>query len=441
MLVSVFSVGAFATETETSGTYGEGVEWSLSPFGTLTISGNGAMADKTSSEEAPWGTGIKEVIIRNGITSIGNYAFSEQTVIWRVIIPDSVKSIGMGAFYKCSNLQDVTMPSQLDFLGEFAFCLCTSLKKISIPNGIKEIKKYSFSKCTALTSIVIPDSVTAICECAFFKCEDLGIIKFNDSLETIGNSVFWGCAVETLYFGNNLKSIGELAFTECKSLYYVQFPESLKEIGQSAFYDCYLLKSISVPESVETIGSQALGYNFVTAQGSRHVEGFSMKVVRGSAGHTYALDNNLPNFVVEGKPKLPEADSKEFMDSQNNTMPNVIENTKASALISNLAEYGLEATVFDKEENELSFDSSVGTGCKVVISDGSEYTVIVKGDVDGTGVVDSTDYLKIKAVFLHTEKLENAYLVAADADGNAVINSTDYLRIKSYFIGGIDLYA
>ncbi len=439
VISSLFSVGAFATES--SGTYGEGVEWTLSSTGTLTISGNGAMADKTNSENAPWETGVKEVIIKDGITSIGNYAFSNHTSLCNVIIPDSVLSIGNAAFYKCQSLKSVTMPAQLEAIGEFAFTLCTSLERITVPEGIKEIGKYTFAKCTALRSINIPDSVTVIRSAAFFKSEALRTVTFGKSLETIESDAFWSCAIESMYFENNLKSIGKLAFTECQSLYYVGLPESLKEIGESAFYDCSRLKSISVPESVETIGSYALGYQFVTSQGIRRVEGFSMEVVKDSTAHSYAVENNFPVAFMESKPKLPEADSKEYLDEQNKIMPNVTEKTTASDLISNLAEYGITATVFDKDETPLSSDSSVGTGCKVSISDGSEYTVVVKGDVDGTGEIDSTDYLKIKAVFLGNSTLESVYFTAADTDKSAEIDSTDYIRIKSYFIGDMDLYA
>ncbi len=438
LLSSLLPIGVFATDT--SGTYGEGVEWTLSSMGTLTISGTGAMADREDEEEAPWGTDIREVIVRDGITSIGRYAFADQPKLYAVYLPESVDLIDFCAFYNCSSLKSITMPEALETLGEFAFTLCTSLEKISVPDGIEEIGMYTFSKCTALRSIKIPDSAKAIRRAAFFKCEALRYVTFGDALEIIEESAFWGCDMEALSFGNNLKTIGKNAFIECYSLYSVDFPDSLLEIGKSAFYDCTSLKNVSVPESVEKIDSSAFGYRFVTAQGIRKVDGFSMDVVEGSAAHTYALENSFRFTFVEGKKKLPEADKDEYMNEEG-VMPNVKEKTSASALISNLAEYGIEAKIFDKDNNLLSDGSRIGTGCVVSISDGREYTVSVKGDVDGTGVIDSTDYLKIKSVFLGGEVLEGVYFSAADADENDEINSTDYLRIKSYLLGDMDLYA
>ena len=69
------------------------------------------------------------------------------------------------------------------------------------------------------------------------------------------------------------------------------------------------------------------------------------------------------------------------------------------------------------------------------------YTVIVKGDIDGTGIINSTDYLQIKKAFLEEITLENEYLAAADTNGDGRINSTDYLQIKNYFLDQFDLYA
>ena len=65
----------------------------------------------------------------------------------------------------------------------------------------------------------------------------------------------------------------------------------------------------------------------------------------------------------------------------------------------------------------------------------------VKGDIDGTGIVNSTDYIQIKKMFLGTISLENEYFAAADTDNTGKINSTDYLQVKKYFLGQIDLYA
>jgi hypothetical protein len=67
-------------------------------------------------------------------------------------------------------------------------------------------------------------------------------------------------------------------------------------------------------------------------------------------------------------------------------------------------------------------------------------TVVVLGDVDGNGIVDTTDYMRIKSTFLGTFTLNEAENCAADVEANGIIDTTDYMRVKSHFLGTYDLY-
>ncbi len=98
-------------------------------------------------------------------------------------------------------------------------------------------------------------------------------------------------------------------------------------------------------------------------------------------------------------------------------------------------------TITDESGNRLDASSKVGTGCKVTDHNGNAYTVIVKGDVDGNGNVDTTDYLKIKSAFLGALDLNETYFKAADVDGSSNIDTTDYLKIKNHFLGTCNLYS
>ena len=81
----------------------------------------------------------------------------------------------------------------------------------------------------------------------------------------------------------------------------------------------------------------------------------------------------------------------------------------------------------------------VCTGCVVNVGSDS-YTVVVLGDVDGSGTVDATDYLKVKMFCIGSATLQGCYFFAADADGSGEIEITDYLRIKGHFLGSFDLF-
>ena len=121
-------------------------------------------------------------------------------------------------------------------------------------------------------------------------------------------------------------------------------------------------------------------------------------------------------------------------------MPNVVEKTFASAMKKELLQRGYNVTITDKDGKILDDNAFVGTGCIVSDENGNSYTVVVCGDTDGTGIVDLTDYMKVKSVFMDVSSLEGPYALAADTDGNGNIDSTDYLRIKGYFIGAMDIY-
>ena len=95
--------------TDTSGKCGENVNWSLSDDGVLTISGTGAMF-YIYNDSSPFcnRTDIKSVIIKSGVTSIINCAFSGCESLTSVTIPSSVTSIGDAAFSRCTNLSSIT---------------------------------------------------------------------------------------------------------------------------------------------------------------------------------------------------------------------------------------------------------------------------------------------------------------------------------------------
>ena len=88
---------------------------------------------------------------------------------------------------------------------------------------------------------------------------------------------------------------------------------------------------------------------------------------------------------------------------------------------------------------EISDANFVGTGTSVELYDGETLVdsilVVVLGDIDGNGIIDTTDYLRVKSAFLGTMNLDASQTLAADVDGNGYIDGTDYMRIKGHFLG------
>ena len=165
-----------------SGTCGENLTWTLRLDGTLTISGTGTMQDYEYTTDdngdrhttAPWyAYSPTKLVIEDGVTYIGHYAFLGCGLTGSVTIPETVTGLGWESFGLCGGLTDVTIPASLTKIRYGTFNGCTGLTSVVIPEGVPMIDGIAFAGCTGLTSIVIPESVTKIEWGAFRDCSNL----------------------------------------------------------------------------------------------------------------------------------------------------------------------------------------------------------------------------------------------------------------------------
>ncbi len=296
MLVSPSAADVVASGT--CGADGDNLTWTLDSEGTLTISGEGKMKGYVSSSTIPWYSHwsvINTVVIEQGATSIGNYAFYYCSSLESVTIPDSVTSIGFYAFGNCSSLTSVTIPDSVTIIGADAFYGCSLFTSVTIPDSVTSIGDSAFCNCVSLETIIIPDSVTFIGDHAFLYCNSLASIVvdenntayssdeygalFNkdktiiiqyplgntrteyiipDSVTSIGNYAFGGCSsLTSVTIPDSVTIIGADAFGICSSLESVTIPDSVTIIGAGAFGDCSSLTSVTIPDSVTIIGGSA----------------------------------------------------------------------------------------------------------------------------------------------------------------------------------------
>ena len=193
------------------------------------------------------GKEVKDLVIPDDVTKIGNYAFNGCISLTSIEIPNSVTSIGENAFYDCSRLSSVSIPNSVTSIGENAFCNCFSLSSVSIPNSVTTIGKDAFYYCSSLTSIEIPNSVTSIGDCAFYCCRSLTSVTIGNSVTSIGDLAFNDCSsLTSIEIPNSVTSIGDSAFNGCSSLTSVTIGNSVTSIGGRAFYNCNSLKKITV---------------------------------------------------------------------------------------------------------------------------------------------------------------------------------------------------
>ena len=295
-----------------SGSCGAGVTWTMTDDGTLTISGLGAMEDY-SRMETPWYSYrdvMFTVIVEEGVTSIGDYAFAYLYNVESITIPSGVTSIGVHAFTCCYCLSSLTIPASVTSIGEDAFEYCDGLSAVTvgsgnaayssvdgvlfnysrtelilypaqktdtsytIPSGVTSIDDYAFYGCMSLTNITIPASVTSIEEYAFYGCYNLSAITVESggtSYASADGVLFNYSMTELILYPtqktdtsytipSSVTAIGDYAFADCYSLTSITIPSGVTTIGDYAFADCMSLTSITIPASVTSIGDYAFDY-------------------------------------------------------------------------------------------------------------------------------------------------------------------------------------
>ena len=193
ILLCLFSFSAIHAENKWE-SEPDGTEWYLSADGTLTISKDGDMPNYGEGG-TPWHLqvyDIKKIVIKKGVTRIGNYAFAGCQNLTSVEIPNSVTSIGERAFVECLHLPSIEIPNSVKSIGDYAFECCESLTSLEIPNSVTSIGEKAFYICNSLASVTIGNSVTDIADEAFRACPNLTSITFKGSNapENFGANVF-----------------------------------------------------------------------------------------------------------------------------------------------------------------------------------------------------------------------------------------------------------
>jgi len=265
LMIALLCMGTLSARAQ-SGYFGEdnALHWEIqNPFGygyghsTLVISGTGDMPNEAFEYWSIYIEDIKSVIIGNGVTSIGSWAFANHRRLQSVSIGYGVKSIGNGAFGGCKYLWDIFIPETVESIGEEAFYSCENLGSIEIFGYDMTIGDRAFSDCTGLTSVKL---VGVICGNRAFANSGLKNIEI-EYVELRGDDIFSGCSQLTFVtIGSGVKSIGNGAFSNCSSLASITIPIGVTSIGHNAFLSCNNLTYIDISSSVISIGDAAFQY-------------------------------------------------------------------------------------------------------------------------------------------------------------------------------------
>ena len=229
------------------GTCGDNLTWKLED-GTLTISGTGEMYNYDRSEERPWHEEKEEItniILPEGITRIGDYAFGDCSNLTNIAIPSNVTRIGNRAFLDCRKLTSITIPEGVSKIEYCTFYGCSSLTSVVIPEGVTVIGEYAFRGCSNLTNIAIPSNVTRIGRYAFYECRKLTSITIPEGVSEIEDGTFYGCSgLTSVRIPEGVTCIDIMAFIHCRGLESVTIPASVTKIEVRAFDECRNLKTV-----------------------------------------------------------------------------------------------------------------------------------------------------------------------------------------------------
>lgn len=237
--------------------------------------------------------GIKRVILEEGITSIGAYAFRNSN-IEELHVPSTLKTIELKAFeesdiskiyinsleswididfdlesnpisLRSSLIKDGEEINEISLIGinnikPYSFEHYSKLEKLSLSGDIDTINMKSFYECTNLSCVEIDGKVRLIDYYAFARCENLKQFSFNILIEEIGDNAFENTSIEEINFSSSLKRIGKFSFAQNMSLTRIVINSDIENIEYKAFYQCNQLDEVLINGNVRRIEAEAFSY-------------------------------------------------------------------------------------------------------------------------------------------------------------------------------------
>ncbi|MBQ6208657.1 MAG: leucine-rich repeat domain-containing protein [Prevotella sp.] len=167
---------------------------------------------------------LQSLILPQGLTEIGEEAFSYHPSLTNITFPSTPLKIGNSAFYRTKQLKEVILPDNVYDIGSSAFEESSALENVQLPIGIKTIPACCFRQCKKLKRCPLPNGITDIGYCAFSKCWSLNT-RIPQSIKTIAVAAFEQCAIDSIFLPEGV-TVNDASFNDNSNLVYIEFPTS-----------------------------------------------------------------------------------------------------------------------------------------------------------------------------------------------------------------------
>ena len=472
ILILLLPMQVFATDE--SGKCGENANWTLAADGTLTISGTGDMEDYNFDAPAPWSDMyISAVVVADGITGVGAYAFYQQKSIVSVQLADTVTRLGVSAFAECEGLGRANIPTGVTVLETNVFNRCFLLESVEIPDGVISIGDGAFQYCEKLMSLHIPDSVENVGMSAFtgtgytynernwtdgsLYCD--GVLLYvrgmpatsdgtpfarsytvKDGTRVIAANAFSGCAdFKTVHFPVSLISIGKNAFMDCSDLTEISLPDSVRLLDNFAFFECGKLERVTLSRSLKKLGASLFD------------QCFALESVNIPAGVTEIGDYAFRHCRALTAITIPDSVERIGVEAFEDTgltkliVPETVKEIGAYAVGMRQVdyreepdEYGLwfeyvpiDGFTLACVKNSAAYEYAEKNGITVELIEGAKTggfilgTAYALGDLNGDGRVNSVDARLALRAAARLDTLSDFQKTVGDVNGDGTVNSKD----------------
>lgn len=461
--VPVTAIGSWAFDNESSLV-------SLTLPESIELVGESAFQDCKSLKNV-------ELSSHSSLHEIGDYAFAFCLELEKMDLPQSLRVIGESAFWHCSRLRAVSVPDGVEELSEGAFGYCSAMTNVSLPETLKRIGPLALAgtgivdmefpasvcefgdsalmACPGLTRISVPGEPLEIPDGFAAECESLKTVELPATVVRIGEESFSHClSLQQFTIPSSVREIGRMAFWECSSLPSAVVPEGVSTIPFGTWWGCTALQTVGLPKSITDIGGMAFyGTTLHNVYYAGNEHDWTLISIEDAGYNQFGSEIPNSNIALyqaekhyhEEVPLLPEGVSIRpdsplsaevsgfgiFLTGYTAALPS--EPLTLSDISDQFeVEPGMWWSATSADTGVLMPEDTVGTGDVIALQNGGptgfSMTLVLQGDVLGSGTVGLSQVVRIARAFSGIQPLHGPYLMAGDFTGSGTIQLSDVVQ-------------